>query len=176
MRGGGKERRRARGPRCSPYQDLFASLLGGRRGGRVGYGGAYLRVIPEGRTPSAWDPTDNVPPFRATPLPYTGCRSRRIDCALLRYVEIKMKTGEKEEGIGEEAKQRRISASDFLFPRSLTLLFLPLSILFDISQRKYENPSGKNAETMTWKGERGLSCGCERYCRALGNACRFQRR
>lgn len=31
-------------------------------------GGAYLRVIPEGRTPSAWDPADNVsPPFRAIP-------------------------------------------------------------------------------------------------------------
>ncbi|CAK9804519.1 hypothetical protein ANTQUA_LOCUS4124 [Anthophora quadrimaculata] len=28
----GKERRRARGPRCSPYQDLFASLLGGEVG------------------------------------------------------------------------------------------------------------------------------------------------
>lgn len=110
------------------------------------------------------------------PCPILGVEVVELTARFWRYVEIKMKTGEKEEGIGEKAKQRRISASDFLFPRSLTLLFLPLSILFDISQRKYENPSGKNAETMTWKGERGLSCGCERYCRALGNACRFQRR
>ncbi|KOX73606.1 hypothetical protein WN51_13683 [Melipona quadrifasciata] len=37
----GKERRRARGPRCSPYQDLFASLLGGRRGDGGGGGGRW---------------------------------------------------------------------------------------------------------------------------------------
>lgn len=57
--------------------------------GRAGYGGAYLRVIPEGRTPSAWDPADNVPPFRAIPLPYTGCRSRRIDCSQSRCASKK---------------------------------------------------------------------------------------
>lgn len=53
-------------------------------GQREGHGGAYLRVIPEGRTPSAWDPADNVPPLRAIPPAYTGCRSCRIDCTLRR--------------------------------------------------------------------------------------------
>lgn len=65
--------RNERRPRCSPYQDLFASPPSEERTGRRMrdggeerrvHGGAYLRVIPEGRTPSAWDPTDNVPPLR----------------------------------------------------------------------------------------------------------------
>lgn len=90
---GRKKERNERRPRCSPYQDLFASppceeRVGRkpRRGGgqREGHGGAYLRVIPEGRTPSAWDPADNVPPLRAIPPAYTGCRSCRIDCTLRR--------------------------------------------------------------------------------------------
>lgn len=72
-----------RRPRCSPYQDLFASppsgergwaRTAGRRGGEgTGHGGAYLRVIPEGRTPSAWDPADNVPSrFALYPRPILG--------------------------------------------------------------------------------------------------------
>jgi len=51
---------------------------------REDHGGAYLRVIPEGRTPSAWDLADNVSPLRAIPPTYTGCRSCRIDCTLRR--------------------------------------------------------------------------------------------
>lgn len=88
-----KRGRNERRPRCSPYQDLFASLpseerMGGMRegGARRVHGGAYLRVIPEGRAPSAWDPADNVPPLRAIPPAYTGCRSCRIDCTLRRDV------------------------------------------------------------------------------------------
>jgi len=54
--------------------------------GRRVHGGAYLRVIPEGRTPSAWDPADNVSPLRAIPPAYTGCRSCRIDCTLRRDI------------------------------------------------------------------------------------------
>ena len=72
----------------------------------MGYGGAYLRVIPEGRTPSAWDPTDNVPPFRATPLPYTGCQSRRIDCALSRYVEMEKKEEKRKSGEKRRKKEK----------------------------------------------------------------------
>jgi hypothetical protein len=78
------------------YQDLFASPPCGREGGQSegrgspGHGGAYLRVIPEGRTPSAWDPPDNVPPrFALYPRPYTGCRSYRIDCTLRRDASSK---------------------------------------------------------------------------------------
>lgn len=90
-----KRERNERRPRCSPYQDLFASPPSEERmdrrmrdGGeeRRVHGGAYLRVIPEGRTPSAWDPADNVPPLRAIPPLYTGCRSCRIDCTLRRDV------------------------------------------------------------------------------------------
>lgn len=40
--------------------------------GRRVHGGAYLRVIPEGRTPSAWDPADNVSPLRVIPPPILG--------------------------------------------------------------------------------------------------------
>lgn len=54
--------------------------------GRRVHGGAYLRVIPEGRTPSAWDPADNVSPLRVIPPAYTGCRSCRIDCTLRRDI------------------------------------------------------------------------------------------
>lgn len=90
-----KRERNERRPRCSPYQDLFASPPSEERMGRRMrdggeerrvHGGAYLRVIPEGRTPSAWDPADNVPPLRAIPPVYTGCRSCRIDCTLRRDV------------------------------------------------------------------------------------------
>lgn len=86
-----KRERNERRPRCSPYQDLFASLPKRGWAGNVGegrrvHGGAYLRVIPEGRTPSAWDPADNVSPLRAIPPAYTGCRSCRIDCTLRRDI------------------------------------------------------------------------------------------
>lgn len=79
----------------------------------MGYGGAYLRVIPEGRTPSAWVPTDNVSPFRATPLSYTGCRSRRIDCVLSCYVEIKRKKNVMEEVKGKIRRNREENSDGF---------------------------------------------------------------
>lgn len=81
--------------RCGSYQDLFASPLCGREDGQKrmgesegrgspGHGGAYLRVIPEGRTPSAWDPVDNVPPFRAIPPALYWVSKLSIDCTLRR--------------------------------------------------------------------------------------------
>jgi len=74
-----RERTTRDGLDVAAYQDLFASPPCGREGGpgegrgSPGHGGAYLRVIPEGRTPSAWDPADNVPPvLRYTPGPILG--------------------------------------------------------------------------------------------------------
>lgn len=94
--------------------------------GARGYGGAYLRVIPEGRTPSAWDPTDNVSPSRATPPPYTGCRSRRIRCVRSRPLgrDGKRKKERKREGRCIEKKEGRnpvasFEANDFLPRRQI---------------------------------------------------------
>lgn len=75
--------------------------IGGGKGvgWRVGYGVAYLRVIPEGRTPSAWDPADNVPPFCAPhplaarrvtePLYWVSKSSNRLRAFALRDARTK---------------------------------------------------------------------------------------
>lgn len=115
--------------------------------GARGYGGAYLRVIPEGRTPSAWDPTDNVSPSRATPPPYTGCRSRRIRCVRSRprprwEEKERKKEGRRGRGMYRE-EGREKSGGEFRSER------------FFAAEANMKSREERIVETMTSKGMEG---------------------
>lgn len=112
----------------------------------MGYGGAYLRVIPEGRTPSAWDPTDNVSPSRATPPALywvsKSSNSLRASRPLADMERERKKEGEEGKGSAYREEGREKSGGGF-----------SKRTIFCRGKGKYEKE--RMVETMTSKGMEG---------------------